>query len=151
MSIPLFREMGVVRRLVHAALVPYFGTHRPAHSEILPTSCFYAVLFTYFGFGIPFGAAHAPTWVCVLGGAVALSATVAAELFDAHSLRVLNAGEVAFRTPIPLFSWSVPFSSIQRCEVVLTKPQPRLRVFTTEGSVYALPLTRELWASMTGE
>ena len=139
-----FRTIGVVRTMRPEDLQPYFGTYRPEAAEVA-TSLFFIAWFGAAGFvlamALEWSLAYRLGLAAVLTGVAIMAVTV-----DARSARAVGPTEIAFRCPISIFAWSIPLTSVEKLELVQARPHHRLRVITTTGAKYSLPLTSRLWS-----
>jgi hypothetical protein len=134
-----------IRVLYPEELKPYFGVYAPAHADLIGYA--YVVIFVT-TLGAFVFAYTVPAWVVVLICTGIAAVASAAAFAEARSRRVIGPEVIAYQSYFRRFSWSLPLLEVTRCEVVPGRPNPRLRVYTRQGS-RLLPLTVELWRALS--
>ena len=136
------RSFGAVHVFRPDDLAAYFGRYAPRFMELA------VFIFFVLWFGIVIGLvvwdSGGTRMAIMLSLAVAVFTGILAVFVDARSVRVIGPDRIAFESPLPMFSWSVPISQITQCDLVPGRPHARLRVHSRSGS-FSLPLTNELW------
>jgi len=69
---------------------------------------------------------------------------------DANTVRVVGPDGFGIRSPIDRFSWLIPITDVERCQLVQASPHCKLRIIKKDGSAKSIPVTRELWNAVLG-
>jgi hypothetical protein len=141
------RSFAAVRVFTRDELRPYFGTYAPRLADLV-TYLFLVILLVAISAVALFDLVPRTTW----WGSVVAAALVGcfAGVLDLQSKRIMGPDRIAFDSPVPPMSWSVPLSKVSQCDLVPGRPHPRLRVHSDIGS-FSLPLTNELWSVLSAD
>ena len=140
------RSIGEVRSATPSEMQPIFGSYRQPLSGALKGLLFQAVVMTAISFFAAF-VSLPPNWsFTALPIAVLMAALFVVGIwFDVHSVRIVGPVGIGIRSPFDRFSWQVPITEVERCQLVQASPQCKLRIIKKDGSAKSLTVTPELW------
>ena len=141
-----FRSIGEVRSVTPSEMQPIFGSYRQPLSGALRELLFQAVLMTAIAF-LAAAFSLPPNWrFAAFPIAILMASLFAVGIWlDANSVRVVGPDGIGIRSPIDRFSWLIPITDVERCQLVQASPHCKLRIIKKDGSAKSIPVTRELW------
>jgi hypothetical protein len=126
------RSIGEVRSVTPAEMQPIFGSYHQPLSEALKELLWLSMLMTV---------------VTFVGLLMTLPQNWSIAAFPLSILMALlfGVGIIGVRSPFDRFSWRIPISEVDHCQLVQASPHRKLRVIKNDGTARSLPVTSELW------
>lgn len=144
-----FRSIGEVRSVTPSEMQPIFGSYRQPLSGALRELLFLAVLMTVTAFVTAAFSLPSSWRVTAFPLAILMASLFAAGIWlDANTVRIVGPDGIGIRSPIQRFSWLIPITDVERCQLVEASPHRKLRVIKKDGSAKSIPVTRELWSAV---
>jgi hypothetical protein len=141
-----FRSIGEVRSVTPSEMQPIFGSYRQPLSGALRELFFLAVLMTVIAFVTAAFSLPSSWRFAAFPLAILMASLFAVGIWlDANTVRIVGPDGIGIRSPIQRFSWSIPTTDVERCQLVEASPHRKLRIIKKDGSAKSIPVTRELW------
>jgi hypothetical protein len=140
------RSIGEVRSVTPAEMQPIFGSYHQPLAEALKELLWLSMLMTVVTFvgllmTLPQNWSIAAFPLSIL---MALLFGVGIWL-NASTVRIVGPEMIGVRSPIDWFSWRIPISEVDHCQLVQASPHRKLRGVKNDGTARSLPVTSELW------
>jgi len=147
----VFRSIGEVRSVTPSEMQPIFGSYHQPPSGALKELLFQAVLMTIITF-LAAAFSLPPNWrFAAFPLAILMASLFAVGIWlNVNTVRIVGPDGIGIRSPIDRFSWQIPITDVERCQLVQASPQCKLRVIKKDGTAKSMPVTRELWDAVLG-